>query len=83
MQLRNSTETKKSDEILQDEIPQDYFRFRVEVDDELRAEGEFLIHVYPESYWWAPEELNSICGRESESSSWGIFYNTFTFSSTK
>ena len=91
MQLRNSTETKKSDEILQDEILQDYFRFRVEVDDELRAEGEFLIHVYPESYWWvypesywwAPEELNSICGRESESSSWGIFYNTFTFSSTK
>ena len=36
---------------LKDEIPQDYFRFRVEVDDELRAEGEFLIHVYPESYW--------------------------------
>ena len=53
MQLQNSAETEIKLNII---IPQDYFRFRVEVDEELRAEGEFLIHVYPESYWWAPDE---------------------------
>ena len=52
MQLQNSAETEIKQNIL---IPQDYFRFRVEVNDELRAEGEFLIHVYPESYWWAKD----------------------------
>ena len=64
--------------ILHDEIPQDYFRFQVEVDDELRAEGEFLIHVYPESYWWENEkkeknkEKKRLQSPICESSSWGI-----------